>query len=321
MTLLANINVGSSPNDGTGANLRYAFQTVNANNDILGNLFPTANATTANLGNITVNFITGDGSLLTGITTTTSGLATYVTGNAQANITSVGTLTGLTVSGTYTGATVQAATIGNTGAVLTGTLSTAAQTNVTSLGTLTGLTLSGTLTGTTLNAATIGNSGAVLTGTLSDAAQTNITSVGTLSGLTMGINANITMSGGINSFITGPNIKLTNVDVIQRTVTSLFGSNTSGNINVAFSNITTQFGAFDINANVTVNVAATISSGIQKHLVIRNVNGSTQYVTLPSSKNNKNSNLIAVASGVTATFILTSFDSTAGNITAFIANN
>lgn len=320
MTLLANINVGSSPNDGTGANLRFAFQTVNANNDILSNLFPTANATTANLGNITVNYITGDGSLLTGITTTTSGLATYVTGNAQANITSVGTLTGLTVSGTLTGTTINAATIGNSGATLTGTLSTAAQTNITSLGTLTGLTLSGTLTGTTLQAATIGNTGTTLVGTLSTAAQTNITSLGELTALSMAANSNLTLGAG-NSFITGSNIKLTNVDVIQRSVTSSFGSNTSGNINVSFSNTTTQFGAFDINANVTVNVATPIISGIQKHLVLRNVNGSTQYVVLPNTKNNKNSNLIAIASGVTATLILTSFDSNINNIVAFIANN
>ena len=137
---------------------------------------------------------------------------------SQPNITSVGTLTGLTLSGTLTGTTINAATIGNTGALLTGanvtstntitaniinaaqvnsasvgnsgaqitgTIQTAAQTNITSVGTLTGLTLSGTLTGTTINAASIGNSGAQLTGTIQTAAQTNITSVGTLTGLTV----------------------------------------------------------------------------------------------------------------------------------------
>jgi hypothetical protein len=73
-------------------------------------------------------------------------------------------LTGLTLSGILNGTTVQAATIGNTGSTLTGTLQTAAQTNITSVGTLTGLTLSGTLNGTTIQAATFGNSGAVFTG-------------------------------------------------------------------------------------------------------------------------------------------------------------
>ena len=77
---------------------------------------------------------------------------------------------------------INAATIGNVGATLTGTLSTAAQTNITSLGALTSLTSSGTIIAATVNAATIGNSGAVLTGTLSTVAQTNVTSVGTLTG-------------------------------------------------------------------------------------------------------------------------------------------
>src|SRR6056300_908974 len=115
----------------------------------------------------------------------TAGTANQVIDATQSNITAVGTLTGLTLSGTLTGTTIEAATIGNTGATLTGTLSTAAQPNVTSLGTLTGLTLSGTLTGTTLEAAQIGNTGTTLTGTISTAAQTNITSLGVLTGLTL----------------------------------------------------------------------------------------------------------------------------------------
>ena len=51
----------------------------------------------------------------------------------------------LTSSGTIIASTVNAGTIGNSGATLTGTLSTAAQTNVTSVGTLSGLTVSGAI--------------------------------------------------------------------------------------------------------------------------------------------------------------------------------
>jgi hypothetical protein len=55
------------------------------------------------VGNVSGNYIIGDGSALTNITganiTGTVGLAQYVTQNAQANITSVGTLTSLSVSG------------------------------------------------------------------------------------------------------------------------------------------------------------------------------------------------------------------------------
>ena len=88
---------------------------------------------------------------LTTVPVSLSATALTLTTAAQPNITSVGTLTGLTVSGN-----------------IAGTLTTAAQTNITSVGTLTSLTVSG-----------------ALNGTLSTAAQTNITSLGTLSSLTI----------------------------------------------------------------------------------------------------------------------------------------
>ncbi len=60
-------------------------------------------------------------------------------------VTGTSTFTGATNhAGGITASTVSAGTIGNSGATLTGTLSTAAQTNVTSLGTLTALTVTGT---------------------------------------------------------------------------------------------------------------------------------------------------------------------------------
>jgi len=64
-------------------------------------------------GNITADYFIGDGSQLTNITAgnisgnvnfaNTAGTAQFVTGNAQANITSVGTLTSLSVTGNVTG--------------------------------------------------------------------------------------------------------------------------------------------------------------------------------------------------------------------------
>jgi hypothetical protein len=68
-------------------------------NFTFGNVIITSNVTTgnANLGNAaTANFFVGNGSLLTGVTSTT---AQTVTTNAQPNITSVGTLTSLEVTG------------------------------------------------------------------------------------------------------------------------------------------------------------------------------------------------------------------------------
>jgi len=152
------------------------------------------------------------------------------------------TATSATLTGTLIATTVNAGTIGNSGATLTGTLSTAAQTNITSVGTLTSLavgavtssgtiiastinagtfgnasathvgasaTLTGTLIATTVNAGTIGNSGATLTGTLNTAAQTGITSVGTLGTLTITGNTSIGTSADLtkaNLYVFGGNL-------------------------------------------------------------------------------------------------------------------
>ena len=124
---------------------------------------------------------------------TNIGGALSVTGNItgtlatanQSNITSVGTLTGLTSSGvvsitntttstnTTTGALVISGGLGIIGATniggalsvtgnITGTLATAAQTNITSVGTLTGLTSSGIVSITNTTASTNTTSGALV---------------------------------------------------------------------------------------------------------------------------------------------------------------
>ena len=128
MALLPNINIGSSPNDGTGSSLRDAFTIVNENFQLIEAFFPNSD-----VANLTANI-------------TSTGISTFNTLNG-ATIGNVGAA--------IVGATVNAATIGNSGATLTGTISTAAQTNITSLGTLSALTVSGTLTHTGKNVTTI----------------------------------------------------------------------------------------------------------------------------------------------------------------------
>ena len=87
--------------------------------------FPVISGVTVHSGNLVANSATSS--------TTTSTGALVVVG-------------GIGVSGNlYVGGTISAPTIGNTGATLTGTLSTASQTNITSVGTLTGLTVSGAI--------------------------------------------------------------------------------------------------------------------------------------------------------------------------------
>jgi len=118
MALLPNINVGTSPNDGTGDSLRAAFTIVNENFQFIEAFFP--NSAVANL---------------------------------SANITSTGTSTFNYVNANV----VYSSTFGNAGALYYGNIATAAQPNITSLGTLSSLTVNGTaiLNGTTTTEGTL----------------------------------------------------------------------------------------------------------------------------------------------------------------------
>jgi hypothetical protein len=123
------------------------------------NVTGTFNSTgNANVGNIGATFgvftnIAGEGGNISNIqggningTVATSTTAGTVTTNAQPNITSVGTLSGLAVTGNVTAGNVYAnsGTIG--ASLLTGTLTTAAQPNITSVGTLSILDVTGNIT-------------------------------------------------------------------------------------------------------------------------------------------------------------------------------
>ena len=128
MALLPNINIGSSPNDGTGSSLRDAFTIVNENFQLIEAFFPNSD-----VANLTANI-------------TSTGISTFNTLNGA----TIGNSGAAIVAGT-----VSAGTIGNSGASLVGTVSTAAQPSITSLGTLSTLTVTGTLTHTGKNVTTI----------------------------------------------------------------------------------------------------------------------------------------------------------------------
>jgi hypothetical protein len=128
----------------------------------------------------------------------------------------------------FNGVSLYAGTIGNTGATLTGTLSTAAQTNITSVGTLGSLTVSGTtnlqgttngatINATTIQSGTIGNSGAIFTGatqtltSTSQAASFTTSGGGQLTGYHTGaIGANGANSGAFTTLTASGNIALNN---------------------------------------------------------------------------------------------------------------
>lgn len=144
--------------------------TGNAN---VGNLNATGVSTAtrfiSNVATGTAPFVVSSTTQVANLSAATAGNATTagtVTTAAQPNITSVGTLTGLTVTATITGSV--------TGSAATaGTVTTAAQPNITSLGTLTSLSVTGNITGGNVyaNSGTIG-AGNVLTTALSTGANT-----------------------------------------------------------------------------------------------------------------------------------------------------
>ena len=200
-----------------------AFTTVTMSS--AGSIVPSANLA-VNLGSPTAYFGTIYAGQHTANTVTATSLGGTLTTAGQPNVTtlagltSIGTsgvtttaagnftITGcLTVNGTTTtinnttietteyvttinATNVYAGTIGNSGAVLYGTLnsSSASQPNITTLGGVTSIGASGSTT---------------LTGILQTAAQTNITSVGTLTGLTVSgaivPNSNVTVNLGSTS--------------------------------------------------------------------------------------------------------------------------
>ena len=127
------VNAGTIGNTGatlTGTLSTAAQPNVTALGTITNLLATTASATNlVGTTAVATNFSTGNAVITGGsLNNTTIGSTTHTTGRFT----------------TVTATTVNAGTIGNSGATLTGTLSTAAQTNITSVGTLTALSVSGT---------------------------------------------------------------------------------------------------------------------------------------------------------------------------------
>jgi hypothetical protein len=150
-------------------------------------------------GNVTANYLNGNGSALTGIVAT-----------------SVGTLTSLSVTGsTQSGNILTAGIVSATGNLIGGNVTTAGLISAT--GNITGGNLSGTL----------------VTGTLTTAAQPNITSVGTLSSLAVTANitgGNLSVGTGIitvNNIVNGSTSATGNIGTVALPFNTVFAQATS----------------------------------------------------------------------------------------------
>lgn len=266
-------------NNGTVAgDSDFRFNQADSSMTVTGNV-QSGNVATNSLsatGTVSAANLVGNGSQLSALTganvtgtvanaafATAAATAGTVTTNAQPNITSVGTLTGLTVTNTITGNIT-----GSAGTAATaGTVTTNAQPNITSVGILTALSVSGNITGANVTgthfgsgaalssltganvtgtvanatfATSAGSAGtatsAVTAGTVTTAAQPNITSVGTLSSLSVSGNtsgANLSVTGNIISNNLATNIigaaSITATGNITSTMGTVSGNLITGN--------------------------------------------------------------------------------------------
>ena len=223
-----------------------------------------------------------------------SNVALVVSQPAQPNITSVGTLTGLTVQGLLSAS--NGSGIQNlTAASITGNVAQAnvalmvsqpAQPNITSVGSLTGLTVNGLLSAS--NGSGIQNlTAASITGNVAQAnvalvvsqpAQPNITSVGTLTGLTVNGLLSASNGSGIQNLtaasITG-NVAQANVALVvsqpaQPNITSLgtlTGLTVNGLLSASNGSGIQNLTAASITGNVAAaNVALVVSGALQPNI-------------------------------------------------------
>jgi hypothetical protein len=251
------------------------------------------NTGNANLGNLaTANFFTGT-----------------LTTNAQPNITSVGTLTGLDVNGNITAVNITANTgifTGNAAgltnipagningqvanALVAGTVYTNAQPNITSVGTLTSLDVTGNIGAGNVNAGNLLTANFVA-GTLTTAAQPNVTSVGTLTSLDT--SGNVTVGG---------NLKL-QVGI------------TSNRANVAISNSPTVIDQFSPTSWRTAKyvISASGDDGYQSTELLLVHDGLDSYVTIYGVIcSNAESDLISISSNI---------NGVTGNVTVYATSD
>ena len=260
-------------------------------------------------GNVTASFFSGEGNALTNVQSSvlvgnvaTANVALVVSQPAQPNVTSLGTLTGLSVQGLLSCS--NGSGIANlTAASITGNVAQAnvalvvsqpAQPNVTSLGTLTGLSVQGLLSCS--NGSGIANlTAASITGNVAQANvalvvsqpfQPNVTQVGTLVGLFVSGNVTASFFSGegngltnVQSSVLVGNVASANTALVvtqpfQPNVTqvgTLTGLFSSGNVTASFfsggGNALTNVQSSVLVGNVaSANTALVVTQGVQPNI-------------------------------------------------------
>ena len=258
-------NILSSAISGTVANANYSVYAAQSTNVTVTDdstnpiqyypVFVTGAGTSVSLGLDTAltyvassNTMTVGNLVVTGTITggtTTSGTAATVTSNAQPNITSVGTLTGLTVNGTLSAININGVT-NLTAANITGTLTTGPQPNITTVGTLALLNVTGNISGANLTGNLFGNGSGI----------SNITGpnvIGTVANANYAVYAQQLVGGaGASTAVTVTANSQPNIT----TATNLTSIGTLGTLNVT-GNVTSVSGVFNGNGAGLTNILST----------------------------------------------------------------
>lgn len=147
----------------------------------------------------------------------------------------------------------------------------------------------------------------------------NLTIPGTLSAVGAQFVGNVFFSGtGIVAAGTG--LSLVNLNAPAHRSFNQFGSNTTSfvaNLLYGFAGVT----GFEINSNLTITYSGNIDSGIERRYFIKNVGSSAANIILPSSNNNKASNVVLINAGVVASVTMVALDTTAANVVTTIISD
>ena len=280
------------------ANFKVADIRLNKGVEISGN-----SDTMIVAGNVSADYLLGDGGLLSNLSIDSTPNANY------ANFANVAFhVTGSNVTGAVAYATTANAVAGSNvsgqvgNALIAGTVFTNAQPNITSVGTLSSLVMSGNITTSGASPAPILSgfslmSAVSLTGTLTTAAQPNITSVGTLTSLSVSGNV---VSGNANlgnlaqaNFFSGDGRNLTNIAgaSVTGTVSSATSATTAGTVTSSVqSNITSvgTLASLSVSGNATIgNISSTgnIRAGGELNVISDNEHGGSNYAGILTMTN------------------------------------
>lgn len=247
-------------------------------------------------GNVSADYILGDGGFLSNLSIESTPEANYANFAGEAF-----SVTGSNVSGEVTYAATANAVAGANvsgqvgNALIAGTVFTNAQPNITSVGTLTSLSVTGNANVGNLNGSNV--IATLVTGTLTTAAQPNVTSVGTLTSLS--ISGNIIAgnadlgNAAVANFFSGDGRNLTNIagasvtDTVANATYADSASTVTSNVQGNITSVGT-LSSLSVSGNTTSgNISSTgnVRVGGELNVISDNQHGGSNYAGILSMTN------------------------------------